>query len=374
MRLSSTLISIITPVYRSELTLPRTLDSLMAQSERSWQAVVIDDGSPDGSWKVAEGFAYFDPRFLALRQPNSGAGAARNAALARATGEFVMFLDADDWLEPNALNLLLGEARRSNSDLVHGGFRYMTNDGWRTDWVGAYNGQRPLFEALCGSNVLSMPAAVIARRKAIEEVGGFDPTLKNCGDWDLWGRLARRRAKIGRVDACVANYRMRPSSLSHNPHTLIRDAMRTIDRMHTVDPRVRDADPAFYMGGDSAELPNRRVNFTLYTVGLALGANETATAIAMLDTVAAWPELYPRDAAGFLFSGLCFSRCQGPEGAIEFWPAVAEDVRLFVQSMEQRTGQAGLGNKVLSMLEQLSGEALPPSQHTENDRRLAQSA
>jgi glycosyltransferase involved in cell wall biosynthesis len=374
MRLNSPLFSIITPVFRSELTLPRTLDSLMAQSERSWQAIVIDDGSPDGSWKVAEGFAYFDPRFVPLRQANAGAGAARNVALSHACGEFVMFLDADDWLEPAALSLLLAEARRGKCDLVHGAFRYMTNDGWRTDWTGAYQGNRPLFEALCGSNVLSMPAAVIARRTAVEDVGGFDPSLKNCGDWDLWGRLARRRGNIGRVDACVANYRMRPSSLSHNPHTLLRDAMRTIERMHAVDDRVRDASPDFYCGGDPADLPSRRVNFTLYTVGLALGANEVATAASMLDTVRDWPELYANETAGFLFSGICFARCQGPDGAAEFWPAVAASVREIVRTMGSRTGQSGLGEKILSCLHHLSGEPLPPAQHSQDDRPLAQSA
>jgi glycosyltransferase involved in cell wall biosynthesis len=374
MRLNSPVFSIITPVYRSELTLQRTLDSLMAQSERSWQAIIVDDGSPDGSWKVAEGFAYFDPRFMLVRQANAGAGAARNLALSYARGEFVMFLDSDDWLEPNALAVLLAESRRGKCDLVHGGFRYMTNDGWRTDWTAAYRGTRPLFEALCGSNVLSMPAAVIARRQAIMDVGGFDPTLKNCGDWDLWGRLARRRGNIGRVGECVANYRMRPASLSHNPHTLVRDAMRTMERLHAIDPRVHDAAPEFFMGGDPAELPGRRVNFTLYTVGLALGVNEVVTAAALLDTISEWPNLFANETAGFLFSGICFARCQGPEGAPEFWPAVAESVRLIAATMDARTQQPGLGQKILESLQQLSGEPLPPPRQATDGHRLAQSA
>jgi len=374
MRLNSPLFSIITPVYRCELTLQRTLDSLMAQSERSWQAIIVDDGSPDGSWKVAEGFAYFDSRFTLVRQANAGAGAARNLALTHACGDFVMFLDADDWLEPSALAVLLAEARRGHCDLVHGAFRYTTNDGWLTDWTGAYRGKRPLFEALCGSNVLSMPAAVIARRQAILDVGGFDPTLKNCGDWDLWGRLARRRGNIGHVDGYVANYRMRPASLSHNPHTLVRDAMRTMERLHAIDPRVRDAAMEFYLGGDPAELPVRRVNFTLYTVGLSLGVNDVATAASMLDTISDWPSLYANEAAGFLFSGICFARCQGPEGAAEFWPAVAQSVRIILATMGARTGQPSLGQKVLESLQQLSGEQLPPPQPAPDARRLAQSA
>jgi glycosyltransferase involved in cell wall biosynthesis len=360
MRLNSPLISVITPVYRSELTLQRTLDSLMSQSEQSWESIVIDDGSPDGSWKVAEGFAYFDPRFMLARQSNAGAGAARNVGLEKARGQFVMFLDADDWLEPEALATLVGAARGERVNLVHGAFQYMTNDGWRTDWTGAYRGSRPLFEALCGSNVLSMPAAVIARRSAIMDVGGFDPSLKNCGDWDLWGRLARRSGEIARVSDVVANYRMRPASLSHNPHTLLRDAMRTMERLHAPDPRVRHAAAEFATGGDPAELPARRVNFSLYTVGLSLAANDVATAESMFDTIREWPQLIATEAAGFLFSGICFARCQGPEGAPEFWPAVAESVRAVLAKMDSRTGQAGLGEKMLDALQVLSGEPLPP--------------
>src|SRR6185503_9136825 len=100
------LISVITPVYKCEQYLPQVIDSLLAQNERRWEAVMIDDGSPDNSAKVIKGYAFFEPRIRLLRQDNQGAGAARNNALAEARGEFVLFLDADDWLEPNALRAL----------------------------------------------------------------------------------------------------------------------------------------------------------------------------------------------------------------------------------------------------------------------------
>ena len=189
-------ISIITPAYKCEHTLSRTLDSLMSQTEQSWESIIVDDGSPDSSFKVAEGFAYFDPRFRIFRQPNRGAGAARNVGLAAARGEYVLFLDADDWLEPEALKTLATACDRGGWCAAHAGFRYFTNDGRPTDWVGAYHGARPLFEALASSNVLSMPAAVMVRRSVLEAVGGFDESFKNCGDWDLWARVARLRAQL----------------------------------------------------------------------------------------------------------------------------------------------------------------------------------
>ncbi len=203
-------ISIITPAYKCELTLARTLDSLMTQTETSWESIIVDDGSPDGSLKVAEGFAHFDSRFRVFRQPNRGAGAAKNNGIAQAGGKYVMFLDADDWLEPDALMTLADHCDRNDCSAAHGCFRYSTNDGRPTDWVGSYQGSRPLFDALASSNVLSMPAAVIVLRSVLADIGGFDETLKNCGDWDLWARMARQRGTFGRVDRCVAGYRMRP--------------------------------------------------------------------------------------------------------------------------------------------------------------------
>jgi GT2 family glycosyltransferase len=374
MRLTTPRVSIITPVFRSELTLHRTLDSLMAQSERGWESIIVDDGSPDGSWKIAEGFAYFDPRFTLIRQANLGAGAARNLGLQNAHGEFVMFLDADDWLEPNALALLLAAADKAGADLVHGAFRYTTNDGWLTDWIGAYTGKRPLFEALCASNVLSMPAAVIARRSAVMEVGGFDPSLKNCGDWDLWGRLARSKGKIVRIDDCVANYRMRPASLSHNPNTLLGYAMQTMERLHAPDARVPTPTMQFAAGADPAELPGRQINFTLYTVGLSLAHNDVATAEKTLDTISDWPSFVPQEAAGFLFSGLCFARCQPPGGAGEFLPQVMDAIRQIVASLAERAGKPLIVPRMLEALQQLSGEPLPPPRSAPGQFPLAHSA
>ncbi len=348
-------VSVITPAFKCEQTLTRTLDSLMTQTEASWESIVVDDGSPDGSLKVAEGFAHFDPRFRVLRQGNRGAGAARNVGIGAARGQYVMFLDADDWLEPHALATLADACDANGWVAAHGSFRYGTNDGRPTDWLGSYAGSRPLFDALASSNVLSMPAAVMVLRSVVRRIGGFDATLKNCGDWDLWARVARLGHGFGRVDSCVAGYRMRPASLSHNPHTLLHDALRTMRRIHDADSRVPDSDPEFAAGADPRDLPSRQANFTLYTAGLAIAGHDRPAAESLLETVRSWPPLSVTEVAGFLLSAMSFARCEGPGMVGSYWLDIQADVRDVLYGLEERTGTARLCNRVIDAMDRLSG-------------------
>src|SRR5690348_6349479 len=96
-------VSVVIPVFRSEQLLARALGSLLAQNEKQWEAVVVDDGSPESSWRVTQAYAWIDPRIRTIRQAHAGVCATRNAGIAHARGEYLLFLDSDDWLEPGAL-------------------------------------------------------------------------------------------------------------------------------------------------------------------------------------------------------------------------------------------------------------------------------
>lgn len=98
--------SIVIPVYNVEKYLKDCLDSVVSQTFSGWEAVCVDDGSTDGSAVILEGYALKDTRFKVITQPNGGLSAARNAGLEEATGDYVLFLDSDDWLESNALQVL----------------------------------------------------------------------------------------------------------------------------------------------------------------------------------------------------------------------------------------------------------------------------
>ncbi len=98
--------SIIIPVYNVEPYLRECLESVLQQSFADWEAVCVNDGSTDNSATILEEYGHKDGRFKIVNQPNGGLSAARNTGLKAAVGEYVLFLDSDDWLESNALKII----------------------------------------------------------------------------------------------------------------------------------------------------------------------------------------------------------------------------------------------------------------------------
>lgn len=95
-----TAISIIVPIYKAETVLPKCVESVFAQTFSGWELLLVDDGSPDGSGKLCDGFADRDSRVRVFHKSNGGVSSARNLGLEKAKGEFILFLDADDWADP----------------------------------------------------------------------------------------------------------------------------------------------------------------------------------------------------------------------------------------------------------------------------------
>ena len=102
--------TIIIPAYNVEAYIDECLASVAAQSYRDWEAIVVDDGSTDGTGEKCDEWGSKDERIRVVHQENKGQSAARNAGIRTAQGEYILFLDADDWLEPNALSLLAKQA------------------------------------------------------------------------------------------------------------------------------------------------------------------------------------------------------------------------------------------------------------------------
>ncbi len=111
-------ISVIVPVYKVRDELPRCLDSLLAQTFPDWEALCVDDGSPDDCPAILESYAAKDSRFIVIHKENGGLSSARNAAIARVRGPYVLYLDSDDFLHPQTMEICLHMALRDNSDLV----------------------------------------------------------------------------------------------------------------------------------------------------------------------------------------------------------------------------------------------------------------
>ena len=112
------MVSVVVPIYNVETFLRRALDSILSQTCKDWEAILVDDGSTDSSGRIAEEYAESDRRFQVIHKANGGQSEARNVGLQHARGEFLLFLDADDFLHPQLMELCLQAMLRDNCDLA----------------------------------------------------------------------------------------------------------------------------------------------------------------------------------------------------------------------------------------------------------------
>jgi glycosyltransferase involved in cell wall biosynthesis len=121
-------VSIIVPVYNAENALPRCLDSILAQDYTHFELLLMDDGSKDASPSICDRYAEKDARIRVVHKPNSGVSDTRNQALDLASGDYIQFLDSDDWITPDATRLFVRSAQEHHCDLVIADFYRVVGD------------------------------------------------------------------------------------------------------------------------------------------------------------------------------------------------------------------------------------------------------
>lgn len=112
------MISVIVPIYNVELYLPTCLESILSQTYQDLEIILVDDGSPDNSGRICDEYAKKDSRISVIHQKNAGQSGARNTGLDMARGEYVTFVDADDYIESDAYEILMTEVARTNVDIL----------------------------------------------------------------------------------------------------------------------------------------------------------------------------------------------------------------------------------------------------------------
>jgi len=121
-------ISIIVPVYNVESYLRKCIDSIIAQTFTDFECILIDDGSPDNCPVICDEYAAKDSRIIVIHQKNKGVSAARNAGLDIARGEWIGFVDSDDWCDPGMFEFLLENAVKHQADISMCGYRTITEE------------------------------------------------------------------------------------------------------------------------------------------------------------------------------------------------------------------------------------------------------
>jgi glycosyltransferase involved in cell wall biosynthesis len=232
-------ISVIIPTYNRCAMASEAIASVLAQRDASFELIVVDDGSTDGTWD----FLGSQPQLRAIRTAHRGPAAVRNRGVAAAQGALIAFLDSDDLWMPAKLKRQ-SDFMRDNPDCVIS----QTAETWMRNGRRVNPGKRHLkragdifVDAL--RTCLISPSAVILRRELLEEVGGFDGDMDACEDYDLWLRILLHH-DVGLIDEPLAIRRAgHPDQLSASVPALDRfriialakllsDAALTGDRRH----------------------------------------------------------------------------------------------------------------------------------------------
>lgn len=122
------MVSIIVPVYKVEKFLPKCIESVLNQTYTDFELILVDDGSPDKSPEICDKYAELDKRVVVIHQKNAGVSAARNAGLENAKGEYIGFVDPDDWIAPKMYEQMIFAMEGSNADLAICGYDYYDED------------------------------------------------------------------------------------------------------------------------------------------------------------------------------------------------------------------------------------------------------
>jgi glycosyltransferase involved in cell wall biosynthesis len=270
-------ISVIIPAYNAASYISRAIESCFWQTCPPHEIVVADDGSTDETAAIA---ARFGPPVRVVRLPqNVGVPVARNAAIKVSTGDWLAFLDADDWFLPEKLERqerCAGE--NPKAVLIYSAFR--------TSLKGVESSGRfyppvnlwPMMRYRCPLQVCT----VLLRRSAFEAVGDFDPSLPGVEDWDMWLRVMERysSSSFAAVPEELGVYRITPGSLSSI-------AMRTHQRRAAlVETRCLQG-----LSGFRRRLWRRRIDaFRYYDSSLALREEGSSMYLQfMMKSLAAWP-------------------------------------------------------------------------------------
>jgi len=238
---SNPLVSVIIPCWNQAHFVPEAIESLKSQTYPHWEAIIVNDGSPDDTRNVAIGLSEADPRIRYLEQPNRGPSSARNTGIGAARGEYLQFLDAEDVLLPEKLksHVALLSTHVHGSAAAFSDYAYgKPDDGG--DWsrttlaTPRFVSDNQRIELLCrweSSLVIPVHAFLFARQCFGPDGIMFDERLANHEDWDCWMRLSHSGCRFIKTDGSLVIYRMSPNSLSRQREAMLNGFEQAIEQL-----------------------------------------------------------------------------------------------------------------------------------------------
>lgn len=213
--MSNPKISVIIPFYNVEKYIERCIQSVKNQTWSDFECLLIDDESPDNSYQIALDCIHEDPRFSIIRQKNKGLGGARNTGIEHAKGEYIAFLDSDDWWELDFLEIMYQSAVENQADLVYCQIRQIDEQNnsshfWETP-KGIYQDKESVFDLLINHHCAWDK---LYKRILFNEVRF--PENRYFEDFSTIYKLAGYSKKIVVIDNLLINYFIRQGSITSN--------------------------------------------------------------------------------------------------------------------------------------------------------------
>jgi len=207
-------VSVIIPTYNRAAMIEQAIESVLVQTFRDYEIVVVDDGSTDGT---RQGLMRYQNRIRYLYQDNQERSIARNNGVAASIGEYLVFLDSDDLLLPNMLGSLIAALNsRLEMGLIAGGYQYVNEICQVLRKVRPWLHNPSITLETLLSFGLTPTNAVMVHRDWFERVGGFDPTHTGAEDMDFWYRLSLEGCGMGWERSIVCQYRIHNSNFTNN--------------------------------------------------------------------------------------------------------------------------------------------------------------
>ena len=266
------LVSVIVPAHNAERFIDKTLNSVICQTYRNIEVLVVDDGSQDQTSEIVESMSQQDHRIFLLHQDLSGVAAARNAAIRQSKGQLIAPIDADDvWHPQNLEKQVLCMLKAGPSvGLVYAWSAVINEHGLLTGDFRASTIEGEVYETLLSHNFLGNASASLIRRNCFEEVGYYNPQFlkrnaQGCEDWDLYLRIAETH-QFRVVQEFLIGYRQAKESMSLNhtgmamSHSLMIDGIR---RRHSdISPiiyRLSLVNFYLYLAHESSRVNRRKI-------------------------------------------------------------------------------------------------------------------
>ena len=217
-------VSVVIPTYNRVAMLRRAIDSVLAQTVRDFELIVVDNGSRDGTEEMVRNIP--DPRVRLVRRPRpEGPARARNAGIAVARGEWVAFLDDDDEWLPEKLERQMARVEQESDPkiaIVYCSFYLERASGERSLPTDPELPEGDLLDIYLKQDVASAPSLYVVKRSALTEIGGFAPAADSAEDVDCWMRLACRGYRFVAVQEPLVVYHFHRDQITKNAVHILR--------------------------------------------------------------------------------------------------------------------------------------------------------